>query len=112
MNLDDYRLLSEVAYGEWKRCHAVYLKLACQIAGGAQFPPETVAAVLVNVERAMADLASLDHQSTEQGTIGTVRADVERSLAEFVSISRQSTQSSPNQDVPAAEKVDADRLTT
>jgi len=97
MNLDDYRLLSEAAYGDWKRCRAVYLDLACQIAGGAQFPPETIAAVLVNVERAMADLASIDHQSTEQDTNATVRAGIEHSLAEFVSISRQIAQPSPTQ---------------
>ena len=95
MNLDDYRLLSEVAYGEWKRCHANYLDLACQIAGGAQVPPATIAAVRAAVERAMTDLASMSHQSTEQATIAAVRADLEHSLAEFVSISRQIAEPSP-----------------
>ena len=28
MNPSDYRLLLETAYGEWKRCHALYLDLA------------------------------------------------------------------------------------
>ena len=97
MTLDDHRLLSQVAYGEWKRCHAAYLDLACQIASGSQISPATITAVRADVERAMADLASMGSHSTEEPTIAAVRAALEHSLAEFVSISRQSAQPSPTQ---------------
>ena len=61
MNPSDYRLLLETAYGEWKRCHARYLDLVCQVAGGAKVPPATAVKVRADVERAMADLACMSH---------------------------------------------------
>jgi len=97
VNLYDYRLLSEVAYGEWKRCHAIYLDLARQIAKGSQVSPATIAAVRADAERALADLASMDYQSTERAAILAVREALEHSLTEFVSVSRQIAQPSPPQ---------------
>ena len=73
MNPSDYRLLMEAAYVDWKRCHALYLDLACQMAGGANVPPATVAAVRADVERAMADLASMDHQTADAEDIAPCR---------------------------------------
>ena len=64
MNPNDYRLLLVTAFGEWKRCHALYLGLVCQIACGANVPPVAIATVRADVERAMADLASTGHQSS------------------------------------------------
>jgi hypothetical protein len=69
MNPSDYRLLFETVYGEWKRCHALYLDLVCQIACGARVPPAIVAAVRAEVELAMADLASMSHQTLDEDEI-------------------------------------------
>ena len=66
MNPTDYRLLLETVYGEWKRCHALYLDLVGQIACGARVPPATVATVRAEVELAMADLASMSHQTVDE----------------------------------------------
>jgi hypothetical protein len=62
MTLADYRLMMAIAYGEWKRCHALYLDVACQLACGANLPRATVVNIRADVERAMADLASMSRQ--------------------------------------------------
>jgi len=62
MTLADYKLMTAIAYGEWKRCHALYLDVACQLACGADVPLATVVKIRADVERAMADLASMSRQ--------------------------------------------------
>jgi len=62
MTLADYRLMMAIAYGEWKRCHALYLDVACQLACGADLPLATVVNIRADVERAIADLASMSRQ--------------------------------------------------
>ncbi len=76
MNPSDYRLLLETAYDEWKRCHARYLDLVCQVAGGARVLPAAIVTVRAEVERAMADLASMSHQTTDQEEIAPGQAFV------------------------------------
>ena len=66
MNPSDYRLLLLTVFGEWKRCHALYLGLVCQIACGARVPPAAIATVRADVEQAMADLACMSHQTMDQ----------------------------------------------
>ena len=76
MNPSDYRLLLETAYDEWKRCHALYLDLVCQVACGAKVPPVAIVTVRAGVERAMVDLASMSHQTIDQEEIAPGQAFV------------------------------------
>ena len=69
MNPSDYRLLLETVYDEWKRCHAQYLDLVRQIAGGVKVPPAIVAAVRAEVDLAMAELACMSHQTMDEEEI-------------------------------------------
>ncbi len=76
MNPSDYRLLLETAYDDWKRCHTLYLDLVCQIACGAKVPAVAIVTVRADVERAMADLASMSHQSMDHEEIAPGQAFV------------------------------------
>jgi len=69
MNPSDYRLLLVTAFGEWKRCHALYLGLVCQVACGAKITPATIVTIRADVERAMADLASMSQETAAQEEI-------------------------------------------
>ena len=84
MNPSDYRLLLETAYDEWKRCHALYLDLVCQIACGARVPPAAIATVRADVEQAMADLACMSHQTVDHEEIARGRDVFVSSLAAMV----------------------------
>lgn len=76
MELTDYRLLVESAYGRWKRCHATYLDIACRIACGAEVPKSTVAVVLAELEESLADVVSISRQTAapEQTILGAAAA--------------------------------------
>ena len=84
MNPTDYRLLLETVYGEWKRCHALYLDLVCQIAGGARIPPATVVTVRADVDRAMTDLGCMSHQTMDREEIARGHDVFVSSLAAMV----------------------------
>jgi hypothetical protein len=76
MNPSDYRLLLETAYDNWKRSHALYLDLVCQLACGAKVPPAAIVTVRAEVERAMADLASMSHQTMDPEEVAPGQAFV------------------------------------
>ena len=72
LDLLDYRLLMGTAYGKWKQCHAAYLDIRCQVAGGAQVSDVAIAEVRANVERALADLASISHRTADPEEVGVL----------------------------------------